>query len=96
MHFLKSQIICDDVSEQLSDTVVSFSSKSIRFRTLFGDNFEQFRTLSNNFEALKTRRRRESDQSRSENLAGTRVHSADYTIYPLSLSHSLSVLVVVL
>ena len=46
---------------------------------LFGDN---------NFEALKTRRRRESDQSRSENLAGTRMHSADYTLYLLSLTLS--------
>ena len=45
-------------------------------------------SVTNNFEALKTRRRRESDQSRSENLAGSTARTTRFT-FSLSLSLSL-------
>jgi hypothetical protein len=94
MHFLyKSQLMRGRVvTIKPHRRFVFLNTKKILYRKEY--RFPYFHyvmnlvTSSNNFEALKTRRRRESDQSRSENLAGTRMHSADYTLYLLSLTLS--------
>ncbi len=74
-------MITDDLSTPSSAMTTLFVAKRRSGRTItILHEALVGASVTNNFEALKTRRRRESDQSRSENLAETRMHSADYTI----------------
>ena len=75
------EMITDDLSTLSSAMTTLFVAKRRSGRTItILHEALVGASVTNNFEALKTRRRRESDQSRSENLAETRMHSADYTI----------------